>query len=297
MAVGDLITQDGQMQWGDLLLGEESPFVGENLTGWDDLPEVSGGISLRPTGHGGWATPLFAEPRVLEWDFYVLPDTLDVYPDTVRRLRQATTLRQYEQPLVVQLAGTRRMTMGRVTRRSLPASTKYTVGDAPDGTLVWECSDPRWYEVDEQLAWTGLPMAEPGLDWGTTPAGLEYPLEWGTPGSTGLVAAYNAGDAATHPVIEIRGPVQRPSVTQIETGRVLEYNVTLTDSDVLVVDCLAGTVTLNGVASRLSTVTTRSHPEQAFALERGTTNLAFRALPGYFDPLSTAVVRWRNAFW
>ncbi|MFE3711471.1 phage tail protein, partial [Streptomyces scopuliridis] len=278
MAAGDLITQDGQMQWGDLLLGEDTPFVGVQLTGWDDLPALDGGVSLRPTQHGGWPGPLYAQPRVLEWDFYLLPD-FDAFPETLRTLRRATTIRQYEQPIVVQLAGTRLVMNGRVTRRSLPASTTYTKGE-PEGTLVWECSDPRRYEVTEQSEWTGLPVAEPGLDWGAIPVGLEYPIDWGPTGSPGIAGAFNAGDAATYPTIEFRGPLLRPSLTQLETGRVLEYDIPLGESDVLTVDCLSGKVTLNGVASRLYTATPASHPEQSFALESGTTSLVFRALPG-----------------
>ncbi|WP_309248670.1 phage tail domain-containing protein [Streptomyces sp. MNP-20] len=298
MAADDLITQDGQIQWQDLLLGEETPFVGDQLTGWDDLPDLDVGTVAMPTQHGAWPGQLLAGVRELQWDFTVLPDDLAAFPDLVARLRAATTLRAQESDLVVQLAGARRLMRGRIIRRSLPADRRYTRGE-PEGSLVWQCSDPRRYAVQEQSTWTALPSAEQGLAWDAPPAvgSLAWPLDVGTPGYMGTVTAYNGGDAATHPLVEIRGPIRRPSVAQLETGRVLEYDVALSESDVLTVDCRAGTVTLNAMASRLSTVTTRSTPEQAFAFEPGTTTLAFRAEPGFYDPLSTVTVRWRSAYW
>ncbi|MBC9714081.1 phage tail family protein [Streptomyces sp. TRM66268-LWL] len=127
--------------------------------------------------------------------------------------------------------------------------------------------------------------------------GLAWPLMFGTPGSSGSLTTVNSGDAATHPVIEFRGPVVRPSLTNTDTGDVLEYDLPLTADDVLAVDAHAGTVTLNSTASRLFTATTRSVPEQTFTLPPGTTNLAFRAAPGSTDPNASVTVRYRSAYW
>jgi len=126
---------------------------------------------------------------------------------------------------------------------------------------------------------------------------LSWPLEFGAPGSTGALSVANLGDAATHPVVEFRGPVTRPALTNVDTGDVLEYDIPLAAGDVLVVDTRAGTVVLNGTASRIYTATSRSVPEQTFTLPRGTTNLTFRAAPGSNDPAASATVRYRSAYW
>ncbi|MCG7528923.1 phage tail family protein, partial [Streptomyces sp. OfavH-34-F] len=126
---------------------------------------------------------------------------------------------------------------------------------------------------------------------------LSWPLDFGSPGSTGRMTAANTGNADTHPVIEFRGPVTAPSLTNTTTGDVLEYDLPLAAGDRLVVDTHAGTVTLNGTASRLHTASARSVPEQTFTLAPGTTPLMFRAAPGSTDPAASVVVRYRAAYW
>ncbi|PJN38061.1 phage tail protein [Streptomyces sp. CB02959] len=292
-AAGDQVTQDGQIEFAGLLMGETTEYVGEQLTGWDDLPDVESATVLRPTQHGGWPGHLLAGTRTLQFDFMVLPDSMERYPTLLADLRRATAPTQREQDLVVQLAGARRLMRGRVTRRALPADRRYTRGE-PYGSVVWECSDPRRYELQENRITCGLPAPEPGLDWTD---GLDHPLEWGITGSTGTLAAPNLGEAPTHPVVEFRGPVVRPSLLQLHTGWRLEYDITLTESDVLRIDCDEGTAVLNGTASRLYTVTASSVPEQTFTFDPGVSVLAFRAAPGFYDPLASVTVRWRSAFW
>ncbi|MGW7270809.1 phage distal tail protein [Streptomyces sp. NPDC054864] len=434
---GDLVTQDGQIQFGGVLFGETTEYVGDQLTGWDDLPDLDVGSVPMPTQHGAWPGSLLAGTRELQWDFTVLPDDLATFPQLLARLRAATAPTPDERDLVVQLAGARRLMRGRVIRRSIPADRQYTRGE-PSGSVVWQCSDPRRYDVTESESRTALPAREPGLEWsgqaenqmsaqqaagtgplygwwsdvdpvitgdGVGPAsvkatvagselvwsfdnpngdygwpvqggdpvnftnalapavggvtvlnwwgpgntyldqtvslegigtlslvapegavsvqpivsfptvmaapvpigtaslrigtgeGLGYPVDYGTPGSTGNVAPLNMGDAPAHPIVEFRGPIVRPRLTQTGTGRVLEYDITLTESDVLRVDCAAGTVKLNGTASRLYTATKASHPEQVFTLEPGETPMAFRCANQFYDPAASVTVRWRNAYW
>ncbi|MER8042594.1 hypothetical protein [Streptomyces sp. NPDC094032] len=142
-----------------------------------------------------------------------------------------------------------------------------------------------------------VPVGASSLRISTTAGVLAWPLDFGAPGSTGRISVVNTGSADTHPVIEFRGPVTMPSLTNTATGDVLEYDLPLTDGDRLVVDTLAGTVTLNNTASRLYAASARSVPEQTFTLAPGTTPLMFRAAPGSNDPGASAVVRYRAAYW
>jgi len=448
MALDDLITQDGQMQWRGVLLGEGTPYVGVELSGWDDLPDLDSSTVAMPSLPGAWPGALLASTRTLKWDFEVTPDSLDQLPAVLDVLRQATAVRQSESWLAVQLAGCRRVMRGRILRRALSADRAYTRGD-PAGSLVWECTDPRRYDPVAQRAATALPTAESGIDWGTdgseavqmlapaqaagagptasnwynqqggtlslgsggalyytvgaasvtapaqlvwtnsavpspnrfpvapgqtaqfvaysgvaasgvqllllwldstgtfvssttgdgvsvtgtappsaayvrpvmqwaavpSPArvlvgrtalfvlaplasGLTDPYDWGAPGVSGDMTAYNFGDAPAHPVITITGPVTTPSVRNVLTGDRLEYDVPLSADDSLVIDTYAGTVTLNGTASRLYTVTTRSVPEAGFVLPPGATSLAFRgSATGAAGAAATASLSWRSAYW
>ncbi|MEL3944503.1 phage distal tail protein [Streptomyces sp. LNU-CPARS28] len=152
--------------------------------------------------------------------------------------------------------------------------------------------------------WTAVPTpaAQPigtGRMWMPPPEGeaLVWPLNFGAPGSTGTVTAVNEGDAEAHPLITFRGPVALPSITNLSTGAVLEYDIELAADDELLVDTAAGTVTLNRTASRLYTATARSVPESTFTLAPGAAALSFRAAPGSTDPRAACSLRWRSAYW
>ena len=290
------------MQWGRLLLGECTPYVGVSLAGWDDLPDVANGTVPMPTQHGAWPGDLLAGVRVLTFDFRILPERLADFPAVLARLLAATGIRQDEAPLVVQLAGVRRVVWARVTRRAVMADRVYTRGE-PTGTLVWEASDPRRYEVRQHVVSTGLPTPEQGLGWP-----LAWPLDWREPGAAphvrrwsgpgnGRLTVVNAGDAPAHPLVEFRGPLLRPTLTDVATGRTLEYAIGLGHGQVLTVDCAAGTATLNGEESRLYTASGHSIPERLFTIDPGTSVFAFSGERGFYDPGASVSIAWRSAYW
>ncbi|MEV6073955.1 hypothetical protein AB0L80_02390 [Streptomyces sp. NPDC052069] len=176
-----------------------------------------------------------------------------------------------------------------------------TAGVPGQGTFTATAPDGAAYVQPTATFAAALPAAVPiGLSalliMGSSGT-ASWPLEFGAPGSTGALSVTNRGDAETHPIIEFRGPVTRPALTNLATGDVLEYDLPLAAGDVLTIDTRAGTVLLNGTASRIDAVTARSVPEQTFTLAPGTTNLTFRAAPGSADPAASATVRYRSAYW
>lgn len=309
-AAGDRVTRPGHVQYGALLLGPGTPYRWKTLTGWEDLPPLDSGSVARSDAHGSFPGRLLAQARTIGLEGLMVRAPRDRIGAVVGALNAGTHLVEDERPLVVWLDDRGPLlSWARAIRRAVPTTLGYRVGTILDGAVQWEASDPRRYALAEQSATARLPAAEPGLDWNTSPGpeSLGWPLEFGTPGSTGALSATNAGDAPTHPVIEFRGPVVRPSLTKTGTGEVLEYDLPLAADDVLTVDTGAGTVLLNGAASRLGTVTARSVPEQTFTLAPGelvgngvaptTTPLIFRAAPGSTDPAASVTVRWRSAYW
>ncbi|MFF4607925.1 phage tail protein, partial [Streptomyces sp. NPDC001339] len=66
-----LVAEDGQIQFGAFLMGEDTPIHGRQLTGWDDLPDLDDASVPIPASHGAWPGQLLAEPRVLTFDFLV----------------------------------------------------------------------------------------------------------------------------------------------------------------------------------------------------------------------------------
>lgn len=294
MAPGDLVTLPGHVQFGDLLLGPRTTYGWESLTGWEETPAYDSGSVNRSDAHGAYPGRLLAEPRTITLDGVVIRTEPGRMSTAVRTLSAATALRDDEQPLVIKLDDSPPLlSWARCIRRAVPVGTGgYAIGVAIGGAMQFEASDPRRYDLIERVAPGRLPSSEPGLGWP-----LGWPLAFGEPGSTGALSVSNLGDADTHPTVEFRGPVERPSLTNIETGDTLEYDLPLAAGDVLAVDTRAGTVTLNSTASRLYTATARSVPEQTWTLPPGTSTLAFRAAPGSTDPTASVAVRYRSAYW
>ncbi|MFJ8146982.1 hypothetical protein ACIQ6R_18170 [Streptomyces sp. NPDC096048] len=310
MAAGDRVTRPGHIQYGALLIGPGTPYRWKNLTGWEELPALDSGTVARSDAHGAFPGRLLAQARTIGLDGLMVRAPRDRIGAVVGALNAGTAIVEDEQPLAVWLDERGPLlAYARAVRRIVPTGIGYRVGSIQDGAVQWEATDARRYALTEQSATARLPAPEPGLDWNIAsgPEALGWPLEFGTPGSTGALSATNAGDAPAHPVIEFRGPVVRPSLTKVGTGEVLEYDLPLAADDVLTVDTGAGTVMLNGTASRIGTVTNRSVPEQTFTLAGGelvgdvlvpaTTPLIFRAAPGSTDPAASVTVRWRSAYW
>ncbi|MEV0410319.1 hypothetical protein AB0I68_05755 [Streptomyces sp. NPDC050448] len=302
MAAGDRVAVPGHVQFGDeLLLGPGTAYRWRTLDGWEDSPALDSGTVPRSDAHGAYLGRLLAQPRTITIDDVVIRTEPRRMGAAVRTLRAATALRDDEQPLVVQLDDEPPLlSFARCLRRSVPVQVGgYAIGIVQGAALQFEATDPRRYSLVEQQAETGLPSAEPGLDWQVSPGPerLLYPVQFGSPGSTGSLLAVNEGDAPSHPVISIRGPVSLPSVTNLATGEAVEYDIDLALDDELLADTREGTVTLNGTAARLYTATARSAPENLFVLAPGTTSLLFRAAPGSTDPRASCSLRWRSAYW
>ncbi|OPC83001.1 hypothetical protein B4N89_20525 [Embleya scabrispora] len=269
--IGDLVTQDGHIQYGDLLLGEGGAAGWTQLAGWLDMPGLDSGTTPRPVEHGAWPGRLYAQPRTITVEGVIVREPLGA---NVAAIRAGTPVAQDEQPLVVRLDGQTLYAEARCTRRALPITPTHRVGRVY-AALQWEASDPRLYDPTEVAAGTGLPSAPVGLTYNLT-----YPLSYGSGGASGAVAVTNGGNADSHPIVVFAGECDTPSVTVVSTGMVLEFDIALTVADTLVVDCRAGTATLNGVASRLMTRTSRSALLRQFTVPPGAQEIAFRALSG-----------------
>ncbi|MFI6979308.1 phage distal tail protein [Embleya sp. NPDC050154] len=286
----------GRITWQGLTFGPGSRYHVTEVAGVDDLPALRLQDVARVGDHGDYLGTDYAEPRHPTLSLGLRGDDADELRGLVQALKRATGVGATG-PLVFVDWGVQ--VEARLRRRSIPydAQALWRLGTA---ALEWVCPDPRVYEITERSATTGLPVAEAGIQWGTGPEGLDWGtgpegLDWGSAGSTGGVSVVNSGDAPTHPTIEFGGPVTRPSITNLATGDVLEYDIALGVGDLLVVDTAAGTVRLGG-QDRLHTITARSVPETTFVLAPGTSDLAFRADDS--GPTSgTVTVRWRSAMW
>jgi hypothetical protein len=113
-------------------------------------------------------------------------------------------------------------------------------------------SDPLVYSTTLHTASTTLPSPTAGLTFPVT-----FPVTFGA-STGGSMSVTNSGNYITAPVFTITGPVTNPSVIFTATGQFMKLNITLSNTDVLVIDMGARTVLLNGTAYRFNTVATGS---------------------------------------
>jgi len=86
-----------------------------------------------------------------------------------------------------------------------------------------------------------------------------YPIVYGVV-SGGAGSISNAGNAVAYPVITITGACTNPTITNSTTGESLTLNITLAQSDTLVIDCRPATrsIKLNGTTNKINAKTVSS---------------------------------------
>jgi len=297
---GALIATDFQIQLGPdsggVLLGAGTPYDVIELDGWDDLPPYSLTDVDRPAQAGAWAGPMFAQERTLTLALQVSgtvngigTPTSAQYAANVAALRAATNPgvdSTAEVPFVVQLAGTKLMTSVRCQQRVMPTAQGYASPGLDKVSLQLVASDPRRYSTTVQSASCGLASSSGGLTYPIT-----YPITWGTV-SNGTLTINNAGDTPTPPTLVIAGPGATPAIVRQDTGAVLQFDVTLGAADVLTVNTVDGTVTLNG-ASLYGVLDPVSAAIGSFLMPVGMTTLGLRVASGSGTTLTAT---WQNAY-
>ena len=132
----------------------------------------------------------------------------------------------------------------------------------------------------------------------TTHGELSFPLaSFGSCKVDTTVSCTNSGDVPVYPVITVNGPFSSPRIENLETGEYIMWDNTITNSDDLIIDCDARTITLAGV-SVISSKTVGSKYISLLPNAMGVTDGINRlALYGTQLPGSTGIsVSWRNQF-
>lgn len=286
---GELIYADGQMQYKDYLLGDNETTFLDAINGWDDLPSVDSGNTLKPSSHGAWAGLKLAGQRIVTWEGRFAPES-DDWRAELNRLRSAFSLpigtEEYE--IVVRLHDDVKLAFGTISGRLIPGDRQYGYYGATM-SLQFECSDPRRYSLGEN-SWT---LSMPPNTVTGLPYPLNYPLNYGTEVNPSSGTLVNDGDVMTPVVIIFNGPMENPGILNTTLGVRLQFNITLTDTDTLTVNTRNGTVLLNGTADRLYTRTVNSSPIFSFGLAPG--NNTMQLLAATWEEPSGATITWRDA--
>lgn len=261
--------RDGQISYGELLLGAGTPYRWVELDGWDDLPALDSGDVLRPARHGAWPGTPYAQQRHV-----TLTSRIRTEPggagEAVRRLRRATA------PPPGAGLGELRVRTGdgeellahaRVSQRIISHARGYRIGWVPV-TIQWTCPDPRRY-------W-------PTPSEVVVPAGGERP-------------APQSGDVATHPTVRIHGPCDTPVLRlHGDPDAVLGWDLELLAGEWLEIDTHAGTALDDTGASRAGELAAGSVPIEYWTIPPGAQRVGLEVTTSS-DP-ARAWITYRHAY-
>lgn len=262
---GSLITGDGQLEYNDYVLGDDVTTFMQEITGWEDLPDIDSSNTLRPSSHGAWVGKKLLGQRIVNWTGTFAPEP-EFWEDEIKRLRTAFSpaLGTEELTIVVRTRNETKMVFGTVVKRQIPVDYAYSYYGARL-SIQFECSDPRRYSLGEHSVFISMPdLVSDGLEYP-----LVYPLDYGVEATPSQLIVMNDGDAPTPVILNFVGPVTNPTLVNQTTGQRLGFDITLTADETLTVNTRLGTVLLDGVADRLYTRSIDSSPILGFELLPG----------------------------
>lgn len=265
---GDSLTgARGEAEWNGTLWG---PTTGVRVLlpvdGWLGTPNIDNLNVEKPNDHGAWDARKLAQQRIvtlrLQANSASDPTAVD---DLLEQVIAATGIPESEDPLplVIKGFGAPRLAYGQVVDRPLVMDGDYNAGLPTIGVLI-ACGDARLYGLDPRGATVAL----------NTPTALS-----------------NAGNASTHPLIRLKGPLTNPTLANQTLGRVLEFAITVPAGQTLEIDTKNGTATQAGV-NKMSALTGVSDPVTDFVLAAGSNSIQYTTTA---DGTNGADMTWRDA--
>lgn len=288
MVLGDLITDMWQVQWRETLLGwPATNLTISNLTGWDDRPPVRSSPTDRPGRHGQFLGSQKASGRVITVDFTDLDDD----PTFFRQLNSLFALGEDdgEEPLVVYLDDSPLLVYARCRDKKIPNDQQYSVGYRR-ASLLFECTDPRRYGLDETFPTVGLsPIAAGGL---VLP--LVFSLDFGAGRGQTTIQVVNNGNTPIWPQLTLTGSLLGPVIsmsgpTGVTKTLAFDPAFSLAASQQLVIDNDLRTVAYATGQGRRSALVTAGW----FSCDPGITTLSLTSR-GTYDPSALLAVGWRG---
>ena len=281
MAAGDLITDDLQIEFNDLLMGDDASGLEIVQFTPFDYPDLRSSDIARPLDHGLFpGTDYFGGRtitlRLETWGGW----------DAVRRALAAFQVGA-ELPLVWQQDGIGKLMANvRVRRRGpLQIDSAYAVAGMSGCAVEFAATDPRIYSNEIHSATATLEAAASGMTFNAT-----FNLLFGV-GTSSTASVENIGTFETRPLIRITGAVDAPSLINETTGKTLALSGSLAAGEYVDVDFLNRTVMLNGESSRYNWVVDSAG---WWTLEPGINSIRLSGSPG--SPTPTADIQWRDAY-
>lgn len=231
----------------------------ENLSGWNDMPGTTSTTEQRSGAHGGWRTPGYMVPRLMELSGTLIAQDGQAADEAVERLMAVIPL---DEPVRLEVSTPRRTLWAMVGTEGDPLSER--TDHYAKFSLSLIADDPRRYDVAPTVASTGLPATTGGLSLPISP-----PVSIPAVVTGGVLVVENKGNMTTPPTLTVTGPCPPFSITHAATGRTVRYHDEVPAGQTVVIEPATRKATLNGSLRYLTGA--------PFEYAPGTNGLAFNA--------------------
>lgn len=277
---------DTAITWRGLTIGGGGDFHVDELTGWDDLPDITSYDQPQARGHGDHTGDQFARARIITASGTIASPA--ARNTLALALSAGSPVSSTLEDLSVETFGRVLTSSARLVRRSLPIGENYAAGVVPFA-LQWKCPDPLRYGPLQSAGPVGLPVSGGGLAYP-----LAYPLDYGTAATPGLLSLTNVGTADTSVLFTVTGALPSGFEISSASGKRLTYPDPLFSGDVLTLDTATGAVLLGGTADRRASLTVADWMQVPAG---GSITVRFSSLGGAFDAAATLTASMRPAYW
>lgn len=292
MAEGDLIVDDFQYEYNNLLLGAYTPYELQNLSGLNSLANVRSGSADRFGQHGGVGGRHYLGIKNLAatFDIYNPGDTEEQFAQRRDALAMAFAVIEDPNdalPLVFKHPGHDKMRVYcRPIDRTIPTDLMFSLGVGV-AAIRLEQVDPFTYSNILRSV-----TASTGTTTGGLSFPMDFPLVFGAGSSGGSQSVNNGGTAPAPWTATITGETPNPKITHVESGRFIELTgITVASGETLEFDSMERSILLNGTSSRRGLMTPAS---SWFALQPGVNTIQFSSGGVATGQLT---FRWRDTYW
>lgn len=218
------------------------------LEGWDDGWEGNAALDQRPTADGGWPSPQYAVPRVIQLGGTIEADTYDDATRAFQRLLAQLPFRQLGSITVSEGEGTVPEMTALVRQHGKPMLPgEARLGGYAEFSLSLIAPDPRKYDTTARTTSLVLPITSGGLSFPIT-----FPITFPVTTTRSQATLTNDGNVLTYPTMVLVGPCPPASIANLTTGERMKVLDAVPADQSLVIDVLEGTATNGGQSRRVA---------------------------------------------
>lgn len=260
-----------------LLIGAGTMYELESPVEGLDTPDIRTSSNNYSGRDGGIIAGQFYSPRLITLTGFVHNYLCDDQSEARKNFQAALPIREDLDLIITTFTGEQYTTTVRVVDVQLPITDKKISNFKVD----LYASDPNLYEI------AGFELIIPRTSGGGFILPVVVPIIFEEGG--GITNVPNNGSTVIYPTFKIVGSATNPIFTNVDTGEVVQVNITTGPGDELLIDMKNRTITLNGS----SVLGYRTDDSSWFGLKVGVNKITYNTDTA--DDTGQATVKWQNA--